>query len=150
MDHQLSLVRQYIEQNRESVAALKSESNVIDMKRENKINGLMNETLFYEEQETRLKEVMHLFQEEKSLLMSKDDTLTEQLKNLQRYLDLKDKQIKDLRAQLQQSDDKLKLKELQITRSNTSVQQLNETVNDLQHENAKLEKKIKSVILRLV
>eukprot|EP01084_Bolivina_argentea_P227691 384574_1 len=145
MRHQLSLVRQNIEQNKAQVDRLKmARGHVIDMKTESKVIGLKNETRFYEEQETRLKEVLNLFKEEKSLLVSKDDTLTEQLKNLQKYLNLKDTQIKDLRAQLNGCDDKLKLKELQITRCNTSVQQLNETVKDLQDQNSSLEKKIKA------
>eukprot|EP01083_Nonionella_stella_P066787 176172_1 len=92
MQHKLSLVWQHIEQNKTQVDNLKNEmGHAIDMKTESKVIGLKNETRFYEEQETRLKEVLHLFKEEKSLLMSNDDTLTDQLKNLQKYLNLKDK-----------------------------------------------------------
>ena len=145
MRHQLSLTHQYMEKNRESVSNLQSQmGDLIDSKIESKIAGLQNETRFYEEQEKRLEEVLKLFEEEKALLLSKDDTLTAQLKNLQKYLDLKDKQIEDLRNQLNGSDEKLKLKELQITRSNTSIQQLNETVKDLQDQNAQLEKRMKA------
>ncbi len=119
MDHQLQLIHQYISKNKESMVDLQNEmGNIIDTKIESKLLGLKNETKFYEEQEIRIKDVLKLFQEEKSLLLSKDDTLTEQLKNLHKYLDLKDKQINDLRAQLNKCDETLKLKELQITRQN--------------------------------
>eukprot|EP00483_Globobulimina_turgida_P001249 UN01251 len=145
MDHQLSLIHQHICKNKQSVLNLQNEmGDMVDTKIESKVIGLQNETLFYEEQETRLQEVLRLFQEEKSLLLSKDDTLTQQLKNLQKYLDLKDRQIDDLRAQLNGCDDKLKLKELQNTRQNTTIQHLNSTLKELQDENASLEKKMKA------
>ena len=145
MMHQLSLTHQYIEKNKEQVLNLKAQmGDLIDSKIESKIAGLENETKFYEEQETRYKEVLKLFEDEKAILTAKDDTLTSQLKNLQKYLDLKDQQINDLRNQLNGSDEKLKLKELQITRCNTSIQQLNQTMKELQDQNAALEKRMKA------
>merc|ERR1712048_523755 len=102
----------------------------------------MNETMFFEEQETRYAQILKLFAEEKGLLTSQDDTIHDQLKNLQKYLDLKDKQLNDLRKQLHGCDDKLKLKELQITRSNTTIQHLNEQMKELQDQNAALENKV--------
>merc|ERR1712154_707202 len=104
---------------------------------------LENETLFYEEQETRYQKALDLFKEEKALLTAKDDTLLSQLKNLQKYLDLKDKQLNDLRNELQTNDEKMRKKDLLISNTQTNVQSLNETIKELQEQNLGLENRIK-------
>merc|ERR1712113_1163726 len=67
MNHQMNLIHEYISNNKESVLNLQNEmGDLIDSKIESKIIGLQNETKFYEEQETRYKEVLKLFEEEKN------------------------------------------------------------------------------------
>jgi len=145
MQHQLTLIEQYRQRSRDSVTQLQADlGQFIDTKTESKIAALHNESKFYEEQHKRMQTVLKLFEQEKSLLMTKDDTLTSQLKTLQKYLDLKDQQIGDARQQLRDNDDQLKLKELQIARSQHSNQQLNDTIHGLQEQNAALDRKLKA------
>merc|ERR1712129_360538 len=92
MKHELSLTKSFIEKNHERIVNLKNESGKT-MDVQTQLIGLQNETLFFEQQETRYREALKLFEEEKTLLTAKDDSLSDQLKNLQKYLTIKEKQI---------------------------------------------------------
>ena len=145
MNHQLQLIREYMERNKESVATLKAEmGDTVENNMLSKIQSLQSETMFYENQESRLQEALRLFAEEKALLTSKHDSLGEQLKNLQSYLDLKDDQIKALSSQLNEYDERWKEREDQLGRSSVTISSLNESISKLQDENASLEKRIKA------
>merc|ERR1712187_413833 len=61
-------------------------------------------------------------------LTAKDDTLSDQLKNLQKYLDIKDKQLADAHNALQENEQKLKEKELKM----------------MQEQNVSLENRVKA------
>ena len=145
MNPQLQLIREYMERNKESITTLQSEmGGTMDYNRMNKVQSFESENRFYENQESRLQEALQLMEQEKALLTSKFESLRDQLKNLQSYLDLKDGQIRTLTTQLNEHDEKWKEREEQLGRSSVTIQSLNETISKLQDENASLEKKIKA------